>query len=206
MYPATYAGNAGPRESVEGMALWLRARYLGMTLGNLRAAEEGLTGTQVFQGPELSVVHGLKDRGYASVLYDVLPKAAFDYVSYSCYEILNTPDPVAALKEDLNLIHLATGSRRIVLGEVGYPRSALGGRLIPTTLSVVAEAIAWGVEYIIQWNLYDQNPETDFGMYDSDGRLTGLGEYYRELFAVERAETRTAIGDIGSPGAYTAMR
>jgi hypothetical protein len=128
------------------MVLWLRARYLGMNRGNLRAAEEGLTGTQVFQGPELSVVHGLKDRGYASVLYDVLPRAPFDYVSYSCYEILNTPDPGTALKEDLNLIHLATGSRRIVLGEVGYPRSAMGERLIPTTLSVVAEAIAWGVE------------------------------------------------------------
>jgi hypothetical protein len=188
MYPAAYAGNAGPRESVEGMVLWLRAKYLGMNLGNIRAAEEGLTETQVFQAPEISVVHALKDRGYASVLYDVLPRTPFDYVSYSCYEILNNPDPGAALREDLNLIQLATGSRRIVLGEVGYPRSAMGERLIPATLSVVAEAISWGVEYIIQWNLYDQGPGTDFGMYDSDGRLTVLGEYYRQLFSVERAK------------------
>ena len=107
----------------------------------------------------------------------------FDYVSYSAYESICSRNPILALRADLDLIELLAGSRRIILGEIGFPRSQLGGSLIATTRKVTNAAAAWGVSYIFQWNLYDQDEASDYGLFDLNGGMTELGGYYRRLFS-----------------------
>ena len=86
LYPQYYGGNENPRESIDAMILWHRARYLGAMSGIERARAEGLSGIDVLMAPEICAVRMLHDRGFASVLYDVLPRIPFDYVSYSSWE------------------------------------------------------------------------------------------------------------------------
>ena len=184
-YSLAYDGNRSPHDSVEGMVLWFQARHRGVTLGKERARIEGRTGIEVLVAPEFSAVHMLRDQGFASVLSDVIPRVPFDCISYSCYESLAHSEPDSALTADLDWIRRITGSDRIILGELGFSRSALGHRLIPTTRAATQAAIRWGVAYVIQWNLYDQDRAVDFGLFDLDGNLTELGAHYRQVFSLQ---------------------
>ena len=181
-YPTVYGGALSPHQAVEGMVLWMKARYLGVTLGRERARSEGLTGFDVFVAPEICAVHMLHALGLESVLYDVIPRIPFDYVSYSSYESLGGSTPAQTLMADLDVIRTVSGSDRIIIGEFGFSRSADRGALIAKTQAVTAAAIAWGVSYIIQWNLYDEVEDSDFGLFDVSGRLTELGTYYQQAF------------------------
>jgi len=122
----------------------------------------------------------------------VIPYAPFDYVSYSCYESLSHPDPAKALVADLNKIRDVTGSSRLIVGEVGFSRAMSGAKVTALLQSVVSAAIGWGAEYIIHWNLHDQSPTEDFGLYDLNGRITEIGVFYNGVFKRERACSGTA--------------
>jgi hypothetical protein len=100
-------------------------------------------------------------------------------VSYSAYESINTPDPAATLSADLNTIRSVAGTNAIIIGETGFSRSAWGAQAVPRTDAVIAAAEAWGVAYIIQWNLYDGSAPDDFGLLSSDGNETPLGVYFQ---------------------------
>jgi hypothetical protein len=186
VYPAVYGGNRSPHDSIEGMVLWMKARHLGLTLGRERASREGITGVEVMVAPEVSAVHMLHDAGFESVLYDVVPRVEFDYVSYSCYESLTRSDPFEALTTDLRTIRSVAASDRVMVGELGFGRAAAGDRLLALTEGSIGAAIAGGADYVIQWNLYDQDETTDFGLFDVRGDLTSLGHYYREALSAGR--------------------
>lgn len=183
VYPAVYGGNRGPHDSVEGMVLWMKARYLGVTLGNQRAEREGLNGLDVEVAPEISAVHMLHDRNLESVLYDVIPRVPFDAVSYSSYESIYRDDPAAELAAALDIIRLVSHANAVIIGELGYARSTFGTRLVTLTERAVHGAMAAGAAFVILWNLYDQGPCDDFGLIDGDGKVTELGERYRQGFA-----------------------
>ena len=183
------------------MILWLKARYLGVMAGKERARSEGRRGVEVLAAAEISSVRMLRDQGLESVVYDVMPEVPFDYVSYSCYESLGRADPESALVEDLDLIRSVTGTDRVIVGELGFSRSWEGERWVLKTRATTEAAIRWGVSYVIQWNLYDQDETQDFGLFDLDGNLTGLGEYYRRAFSQDRRD----IGDRGVSGNKEAM-
>lgn len=183
VYGRNYAGNHSPADSIEGMVLWMKARYLGVMLGKERARANKLTGVDVFVAPEISSVHMLKSRGYPSVLHDVLTRAPFDYVSYSAYESLGKTDPASALKADLETIRSIAGASPIILGEIGFPRSVYAERLIDVAARVTQTALESGVSYIIHWNLYDQDTASDFGLYDVDGHATNLETYYVRMYS-----------------------
>jgi hypothetical protein len=135
---------------------------------------------EVYFAPEFSSVRALEERGLKSVLYHVIPRIQFDYVSYSAYESLGRPDPVASLAADLDHIRSIARTSNIILGEVGFRRSLLGDAVLAVASDVNAGAISWGVAYVIQWNLYDQDDTNDFGLFDQNGILTSLGEYYKQ--------------------------
>jgi hypothetical protein len=141
-----------------------------------------LSGVTVYLAPEFCIVRALRDNGFRSVLYDVIPFTQFDYLSYSSYESINTRDPETALVSDLNLIRSVIGTQKVILGEAGYSRSAWGSQAVSLTQSISAAAISWGVSYVILWNLYDQSEQNDFGLYDLEGAITPLGQYYKQLF------------------------
>lgn len=187
-YPAVYGGNRGPGESVEGMVAWLKARYAGVVQGRERASAEGLTGVEVLVAPEMSAVRMLREKGLPSVLYDVVPRVPFDFLSYSSYESICSAQPLQALRADLDTIAAVSGSRQIILGEIGFPRSVLGANQVGTIQRVTATATAWGVPYVIQWNLYDQDESNDYGLFDLNGEITELGSYYQRAFQPEQPQ------------------
>jgi hypothetical protein len=184
LYPQYYGGNENPRESIEAMILWHRARFLGAKSGIERARAEGLSGIDVLMAPEISAVRMLHDRGFATVLYDVLPRISFDYVSYSSWESLGAAKPADTLASDLDLIRSVTASSSIIVGEMGFSRSAYGDRQLAAVQAYNNAAIRWGAAYIICWSLYDSDPRNDFGLFDVNGALTPIGAYYRSMFTV----------------------
>ena len=193
LYPEYYGGNANPRESIEAMILWHRARRRGVKSGIERARTEGLSGIDVLMAPEISAVRMLHDRGFASVLYDVLPRISFDYVSYSSWESLGAAKPADALASDLELIRSVSASNRIIVGEMGFSRSAYGDRQLAAAQAYDDAAIRWGAAYIIYWSLYDSDPSNDFGLFDVNGALTAIGAYYRSMFTVTAASRPTEV-------------
>ena len=192
-YSSMYGGNQTPNDSLEGLKLWLQARYQGIEDGKRRALNEGIGGQRVYLAPEFCIVHALHDAGFKSVLYDVLPFVIFDFVSYSSYETINEPEPDQALYRDLDLIQNVVGSNAIILGEIGFARSVWGSDTAVTRTDLVLKAaLSWGVAYIFQWNLYDQSIQQDFGTYDLAGLATALEQYYQQQFRIANLE-RTAL-------------
>jgi hypothetical protein len=180
-YQSGRESSRSPDESIKGITLWFQARQQGIEDGRNRALSRGIGGKRVYLAPEFCVVHALHDAGYKSVLYDVLPYVLFDYVSYSSYESINQADSEKALFGDLNTIQDVVGSSAIILGEAGFARSAWGPDGAVTRMDrVISLAVSWGVSYIFQWNMYDQNVIYDFGLYDVTGKLTALGNYYKQ--------------------------
>jgi len=177
-YPAYY-GNSSVAESIEGLKLWYQARQQGIAEGRDRAAAEGIGGVLVYFAAEFSIVHALHDGGFQSMLYDVLPLVTVDYVSYSAYESINTADPAGTLMADLSLIRNVAGTSAIIVGESGFSRSAWGVQAVTRTDAVVSAAKAWGAAYIFQWNLYDQDLQDDFGLFDLNGNMTPIGAYFQ---------------------------
>jgi hypothetical protein len=182
-YPTLY-GNETPNDSLEGLQLWLQVRREGIEDGKRRARNAGIGGNRVYLAPEFCVVHALHDAGFKSVLYNVLPFVSFDYVSYSSYESINQPVPDKALAADLDIIQSVVGSNAIIIGEFGFSRSFWGSETaVARTDRVLNAALAWGVAYIFQWNLYDQSVQQDLGLYDVAGMPTALADYYRQRLA-----------------------
>jgi hypothetical protein len=188
-YPISYAGNRHPHDSIQGMILWFNARHTGVERGRERALRDGYTGVRTAIAPEFSAVRMLRDHGLWSVLFDVIPRVRFDYVSYSAYESLDSPDPSSTLKADLDTIRAVTGVEpgQIVIGEFGFANSVYGTSQIERSKAVAEAAIAWGVFFLLQWNLYDQDRENNFGLFDGDGNITELGRHYREWLKPEPA-------------------
>jgi hypothetical protein len=182
-YPSLYYGNATPAESLKALKLWFQYRQQGIADGRVRAAQLGLRGMRVYFAPEFCITRALHDGGFQSVLYDVLPSVMFDYVSYSAYESINAAQPGDTLTADLNTIREVTGSRSIILGEIGFSQSAWGTAAISRTSEVLAAADSWGVSYVFVWNLYDSSVGDDYGAYGTDGTLTDLGAYYQGILS-----------------------
>ena len=179
-YSTIYNGITGPEESMKGLKLWFETRQAGIVEGGKQAAALGLGGIDVNFAPEFNIVHALRDRGFESVLYDVIPKIEFDFVSYSSYESLDSADPAATLSSDLDLIREIVKSKNIIVGEAGFSRFTWGSQAVARTQRVTEAAFSWGVPYVIVWELYDQSETDSFGLYDLNGNMTPLGKHYRD--------------------------
>jgi hypothetical protein len=175
-------GVATPEDALQGLKLWLQSRAQGIVEGRYRAQAEGLGGMRVYIAPELNIVRALHDVGFQSVLYDILPYVMFDYISYSAWESINTPDPVNTLWTDLDTIQEVIGSSAIIVGESGFLRQGNQGQDVARTSEVISAALAWGVAYIIQWQLYDSDPVNAFGLYDLEGQPTPLANWFQLRF------------------------
>jgi hypothetical protein len=77
-----------------------------------------------------------------------------------------------------------TAPSRIIVGEMGFSRSAYADRQAAAVQAYQEAAFRWGAAYIIYWSLYDSDPGNDFGLFDVDGALTAIGTYYRSMLAL----------------------
>lgn len=180
-YQSQY-GVASPADAFQGLKLWQHARARGILDGRKRARARGIGGMRVFLSPEFNIVRALHDGGFQSVLYDVLPSAIFDYVSYSAWESINTADPAGTLRADLDTIQTVAGANAIIVGETGFSRVQWPEQDVSRTSSVISAALDWGVAYIVQWNLYDTDAQDQFGLYDLQGQPTPLATWFQSTF------------------------
>jgi hypothetical protein len=172
-------GVPSPADAFQGFKLWLDARALGIMDGRMRARAEGIGGMRVYFAPEFNIVRALHDRGFQSVLYDILPSATFDYVSYSAWESINSPDPASTLLADLDAIQNVAGTNAIIIGETGFSREEWPGQDVARSSSVISAALDWGVSYIVQWQLYDTDAADQYGLYDLQGHPTPLASWFQ---------------------------
>jgi hypothetical protein len=114
--------------------------------------------------------------------YDVLPFVSFDYLSYSAWESINTADPASTLVADLNTIQEVVGFSASILGEAGCARQNNSGAVVARVSEVISTALAWGVAYVIHWQLYDADAVNAFGLYDLDGQPTLLANWFQRRF------------------------
>jgi hypothetical protein len=175
-------GIPSPEDALQGLKLWLQARSQGILDGEARARAAGLEDRRVFHAPEFNIVHALHDRGFPSVLYDVLPYVPFDYVSYSAWETLSAPDPFAALAPDLDTIRNVIGTSAIIVGESGFQRVPGSVADVAGSSRFAAVAAAWGVPFLFQWQLYDSSPPNAYGLFDLSGHPTPLAGWFQSHF------------------------
>ena len=175
-------GIASPEDALQGLRLWLQLRAQGISEGRYRAEAEGIGGRRVYSAPEFNIVRALHDQRLPSVLYDILPFIAFDYVSYSAWESINTADPTSTLIADLDTIRDVVGSSAIIIGEAGCARQSNSGAEVARVSEVISTALRWGVAYVIHWQLYDADAVNAFGLYDLDGQSTLLANWFRVRF------------------------
>ena len=185
-YPNIYGGNRSFLDSIAGMIRWIRARREGVALGSYRAATEGVTGVEVKLAVEFSMIRTLRDKGLPSVLYNVVPHVEFDYLSYSAYESINDSAPLPRLRADLDLVERLAHTRRIILGEIGYPRTASDPGTMPPIHQVIFAALAWGVDYVIYWNLFDESADNTYGLFDLNGMPTPVSRYFLDMYSMSK--------------------
>jgi hypothetical protein len=208
-FPVLYKGVPDPPTALNGFKRWLQARRQGIQDGKSWAAANGLTsGVDVSFAIELNIVSSLKQPScsvtfhpetcssqlncipnanacqggtYQSVLCDVIPQVGYDYVSYSAYESTNVSS--AQLASDLNRIRSFLGTSNILIGEFGYNQAdscATPQNVRQRTDDVLNAALSWGVPYIFQWVLFDNN---QFGVYNYALQPQAMACYYQSRFA-----------------------
>jgi hypothetical protein len=182
---ALYSGGASsPAEAFEALRIWYQVRARGIAHGRKRAEAAGLRIQTVFLAPEFNTVYSLHDHGYESMLYDVIPHLTWDYISYSSYESLY--NGVASgtgrgvqLSADLDLVASVAGSNSIIIGEAGFSADQ-----VEMTRDTIAQALNWGVAYLMQWNLYQNATSRGFELLDPNGNPTALGVRFEGWFAM----------------------
>jgi len=192
-YPQSY-GNQSPDDSIVGLKLWFQARAKGIDDGRNRALAAGIGAMKVYLAPEISVTRCLHDAGIKSALYDVIPGVKFDYISYSSYQSVNMPDPRSALLQDLQTIQDVAGTNAILIGEIMTTSPGMDPNVFLQSLrGAMDAALAWGVPYVIYWNLYASS-DLACGLYDTSGQMTAVGKFFETYLP----GTRTCVQPGGS--------
>ena len=186
-YSALYKGVPNAGAGLSGFTSWLQARQQGIQAGQSWAASMGLTGVTVNYAVEFNIVHALQGTAttdqvscpfnapYQSTLCNVLPVVPHDYVSYSAYESTNISS--GQLVNDLSSLRdNVLGNSNIIIGEFGYSEREFSQQQVrQLTDAVFNAAINWGVPYIFQWVVFDND---EFGLYDFAGQDQATGCYF----------------------------
>ena len=178
-YAKWNGGIPSPAHALRGFRLWLEERIAGVADGRRRAAAEGIREDGIRIAAEMNIVRALRDRGFASVLYNVLPGLAVDYVSYSSYESINGANPAFTLHNDLETIRQVTGLP-VIIGEFGFSWRRADALMLSGAVLAAAEASR--VEYAVTWNLFDQSEAEQYGLFDCEGNPTPLAVYFFQWF------------------------
>jgi hypothetical protein len=212
---------AGPELALKNLARDLETRFRAISEARRAFPSARL---KVFCGAEISLwklklapAGGQPQAGMAisrrwvkagqgwNALEAVLPRARFDFVSFSAWETVAQPDVAAALREALEDIGRRTraqlspagrrffGERHVAVGEFGYAREwKLGPKAEAGVAAFAAAAAAGVVPYAVYWQLYDnmEGEVKEFGLIDPAGNLTPAG-------AAIRARKRPSSGRAG---------
>lgn len=161
---------------------FLELRQQGIEAGRARAMREGLKGVSVVSVIEASAIRFLKEAHLPSILENVLPSIAMpDYVSYSAWESIGSPEQLMKDLEDLQMRFHG----RVIVGEFGFDRG-LDPSAVEHARSAIAAMRRSRVSYAIWWQIFDQPPLAGlndkglYGLYDNQGKLTAPGKAFLE--------------------------
>lgn len=152
-------------QRIHAMVKWFTARQSGVARARAEVA-----------GSKCRVLHAVEAnkvldsmKGIPGIVNAVLPKVQVDMVSWSSYDGLdmtglNLFKGIQYIREQIRPTAYMKGQRIVFIGEIGMPENT-GGRLAREEIIVdrwdafIGACLAADVPYIIQWELYCNEPK-----------------------------------------------
>jgi hypothetical protein len=185
------------------MAKWFKARQDGV---NRARAEVKNSKCKVFHAIEANKVMDSMD-GIPGIANSVLPLVETDMVSWSCYDGmdangLNLYKGIEYIRENIRPTKIMKGKKVVFLGEIGIPEQRYEGLTEKAPVNdrwdaYVGVCLALKVPYLIQWELYCNEPKNEelrklndtrktdemrgFWLIRPDGTTSFVGEYFQSL-------------------------
>ncbi len=185
------------------MVKWFTARQNGV---NRARAEVSDSKCQVFHAIEANKVMDSMD-GIPGIANYVLPNSPVDMVSWSAYDGmdpqgLNLYKGIEYLRNQMIPTEYMQGKRTVFLGEIGIPEQRYEGLMEKEPVvnrwdTFVGVCLALNVPYIMQWELYCNEPKNEelrklvetrktdemrgFWLIRPDGTTSWAGEYFDQL-------------------------
>lgn len=196
-------------QRIDAMVKWFTARQKGVEMAR---AEVGQTKCKVYHAIEANKVIDSMD-GIPGIVNSVLPQVTVDMVSWSCYDALRTDGlddgtmlykGIEYIKENMNPSSVMQGKKVVFLGEIGVPEQRYPALMDKESIvnnwdAYIGVCLALDVPYIIQWELYCNEPKDEkfrnvndvrkndemrgFWLVRPDGTLSFAGEYFKQLLA-----------------------
>lgn len=194
-------------QRVEAMIKWFSARQRGVERAR---AEFPNTTCHVYHAVEANKVMDAME-GIPGIINYVLPQIRVDMVSWSSYDALNTKGPdngvllykgIEYIKEHFRPSLYMKGKKKVFLGEIGvpeqrYPALQTKDAIVHNWDVYMGVCLALNVPYIIQWELYCNEPKDEalrklndtrktdemrgFWLIRPDGSLSYAAQYFNSL-------------------------
>lgn len=162
---------ADSTQRIQSMVKWFKARQNGVERARTEVTD---TKCRVYHAVEANKVIDSMD-GIPGIINSVLPQVRVDMVSWSCYDALNTKGlddglllykGIDFIKENFTPSSYMKGAKKVFLGEIGIPEQRYDGLLTEEPIAAnwdtyVAVCLAQDVPYIIQWELYCNEPKNE---------------------------------------------
>lgn len=190
-------------ERVNAMIKWFDARQNGV---NRARAEVKNTKCKVYHAIEANKVMESMD-GIPGIANYVLPQVETDMVSWSSYDGM---DPAGVklyrgidyLRKQMKPTSYMKGKRIVFLGEIGIPEQRYEGLMEQKPVTerwdtFVGVCLAQNIPYLIQWELYCNEPKNEelrklndvrktdemrgFWLIRPDGTMSWVAEYFDQL-------------------------
>jgi len=194
---------ADSTERINAMVKWFTARQNGV---NRARAEVRNSKCKVYHAIEANKVMDCFE-GIPGIVNSVLPKVETDMVSWSSYDGL-TPDGlklykgIEYIRQNMKPTPIMKGKRVVFLGEIGIPEQRYEGLTEKGPITdhwdaYIGVCLALDVPYLIQWELYCNEPKNEalrksnetrktdemrgFWLIRPDGTMGFAAEYFDRL-------------------------
>lgn len=190
-------------ERINAMAKWFKARQDGV---NRARAAVGRSKCKVMHAIEANKVMD-SQQGIPGIVNSVLPLVETDMVSWSCYDGMDEKGlklyrGIEYIKQFIRPTHYMKGQKVVFLGEIGIPEQRYEGLtekepVVKRWDAYIGVCQALKVPYIIQWELYCNEPKNEelrklndvrkidemrgFWLIRPDGTMGFAGEYFDQL-------------------------
>lgn len=190
-------------QRINAMATWFAARQRGVSRAR---AEVKVTKAKVYHAIEANKVMD-SQAGIPGIINSVVPLIETDMVSWSCYDGMDATGlglykGIQYIQSLMRPTPYMKGKKLVFLGEIGIPEQRYEG--LTTKEPVVARwdayvgvCLALEVPYIMQWELYCNEPKNEelrkltdtrktdemrgFWLIRPDGTDSWAGEYFKQL-------------------------
>lgn len=190
-------------ERINAMAKWFKARQDGV---NRARATVGRSKCKVMHAIEANKVMD-SQQGIPGIVNSVLPLVETDMVSWSCYDGMDEKGlklyrGIEYIKQFIRPTTYMKGQKVVFLGEIGIPEQRYEGLtekepVVKRWDAYIGVCQALKVPYIIQWELYCNEPKNEelrklndvrktdemrgFWLIRPDGTTGFAGEYFDQL-------------------------